>query len=90
MIDGGLIMFSSDPLPSQPAKECFDQVVLLATGGFLVYSGAVAESVTYFTQARRGHGQKGNGGGGGSDDLMVIYGDFLRFIMIYSYCLMIF
>jgi hypothetical protein len=25
-------------------------VVLLATGGFLVYSGAVAESVNYFTQ----------------------------------------
>lgn len=36
--------------PRWQTLECFDQVVLLATGGFLVYSGAVAESVNYFTQ----------------------------------------
>eukprot|EP00435_Cladocopium_sp_Y103_P035970 s79_g9.t1 len=36
--------------PRWQTLECFDQVVLLATGGFLVYSGAVADSVSYFTQ----------------------------------------
>ncbi len=43
----------------QRFQECFDQVVLLATGGFLVYSGAIADSVTYFTEA----------GGAGKDHL---------------------
>lgn len=37
--------------PRWQTLECFDQVVLLATGGFLVYSGAIADSVTYFTEA---------------------------------------
>lgn len=36
--------------PRWQTLACFDQVVLLATGGYLVYSGPVADSVTYFTQ----------------------------------------
>lgn len=36
--------------PRWQTLECFDQVVLLATGGFLVYSGPVRESVKYFSE----------------------------------------
>ena len=36
--------------PRWQTLTCFDQVVLLATGGYLVYSGPVRDSVTYFTQ----------------------------------------
>ena len=37
--------------PRWKTLACFDQVVLLATGGYLVYSGPVPDSVAYFTQS---------------------------------------
>ena len=39
--------------PRWKTLACFDQVVLLATGGYLVYSGPVPNSVAYFTQSLR-------------------------------------
>ena len=37
--------------PRWKTLACFDQVVLLATGGYLVYSGPVPDSVAYFAQS---------------------------------------
>ena len=37
--------------PRWKTLTCFDQVVLLAAGGYLVYSGPVPDSVAYFTQS---------------------------------------
>ena len=37
--------------PRWKSLACFDQVVLLATGGYLVYSGPVPDSIAYFTQS---------------------------------------
>ena len=39
--------------PRWKTLACFDQVVLLATSGYLVYSGPVPNSVAYFTQSLR-------------------------------------
>ncbi|CAJ1337509.1 unnamed protein product [Effrenium voratum] len=36
--------------PRWQTLDCFDNVVLLATGGYLVYSGPVRDSVKYFTE----------------------------------------
>ena len=46
------------PVPHSAPQECFDQLVLLATGGFLVFSGGVSESVNYFTQVLAVHGAR--------------------------------